>query len=208
MRKLPKDPSPIVKLKGQHDTIVIMCPGPSLSEEQVEMVKCTGHYTIIVGDAVLKYPEANIMYHCDARYWHYYDGMPNFKGDLRISLEDTRLPEVHRVVKAPLRKGIETVAPLVVTGGNSGYQAINLAIHFKPKKIILLGYDMKLGYSGEYSVRGEHPEKIRGSRNFTKDIERMGWLEEPLKKLGIKVYNCSTNTALTCFPVMDLKDVL
>jgi hypothetical protein len=51
---------------------------------------------------------------------------------------------------------------------------------------------------------GEHPG---GSKtNYEKFAKFYNTIDT--EKLGIEIINCSTHTAITCFPRMDLKDVL
>lgn len=195
--------------EGQYDHIAIMAPGPSLCKDQVDMIMGTGKFfTIAIGDAHLLNPFADILYHCDARWWDYYKGVPEFLGCHRVSMEPTKHDEVKQIVKSRTRVGLDLVVPNIVAGCNSGYQAINLAVHYKPKEIILVGYDMKKAADGRYNVRGDHPKEMRSRGKFSTFIEKIGGLRQPLAKQGIKVYNCTIDSDLNCFTRRDLKDVI
>lgn len=194
--------------EGQFDRVAIMAPGPTLSKEQVSQVIKAGIFTIAIGDAYLINPWADLLYHCDARWWEHYKGVPDFHGCQRISMEATSLPQVKQIIKAPQRAGLCFDQSSIVAGGNSGYQAINLAAHYKPKEMFLLGYDMKHDNKGNYNVRGDHPPEIKGKGKFSSFIARISTLAEPLEHLGISVYNCSLDSDLDCFPRRKLEDVL
>lgn len=195
--------------EGQHDTILIMAPGPSLSKEQVSIAMERNPFTIVIGDAWRMNPFAEILYHCDARWWNHYKGVPDFLGCQRVSMQSTNHNDVvKQIVRAQIRHGLELVKPQIVAGANSGYQAINLAVHYQPKKIVLLGYDMKKAEDGRYNIIGDHPKEIRGRSKFSTFIEYITELKEPLRKLGITVYNSTPDSALKCFGYRDLRDAL
>ena len=201
--------------ENQHDTIVIFAPGPSLSKEQIDYVMSRPVFTIAIGAAAFKNPFTDILYHCDAKWWRYYKGVPDFHGCHRVSLEDVpELPKIQHLIKSPQRTGIDLSPSTIVTGSNSGYQAISLALHYKPKTIILLGYDMKHDVYGNYNVIGQHPKEIAGPQfirnqnKFKIFAEKIGQLVDPLAELGVTVYNCTSDTDLNCFPKRNLSDVL
>jgi hypothetical protein len=95
--------------------------------------------------------------------------------------------------------------PRVRTGGNSGYQAIGLAILFGAARVILLGYDMQR--TGDRTHwHGDHI----GLGNPKADRLRL-WCSN-FKTLALQapvpIINASRETALDCFPRADLHDCL
>lgn len=190
------------------DKIAIMAPGPSLTKDQIDMIMRKDYFTIVIGSAVFLNPFSELLYHCDRQWWDYYNGVPEFYGCQRISLENTKFDNIHTVIESDKKIGLDLTPPRVVTGRNSGYQAINLAVHFRPSKIILVGYDMKKSNSGQYNVIGDHPRSIKRPSNFKGFIENFRTLPEQLDNLGISVYNCTTDSDLDCFPKENLINVL
>lgn len=90
----------------------------------------------------------------------------------------------------------------VRTGGNSGHQAINLAVHLGVSKILLLGFDQK----GTHWF-GDHPKP--SNADFTNTLAgRYATLLKPLRKLGIAVVNVTPESALQSFPRGTLADSL
>ena len=95
----------------------------------------------------------------------------------------------------------------VNTGGNSGYQAINLAFHWGIRRMILLGYDMQ--HTG--GKRHWHPNYPAGMDNATPVHawrERFKPLARDLARAGVEVVNATRQTALTAFPRVELEAAL
>jgi hypothetical protein len=192
------------------ETVVIAAPGPSLTFKQVELVRQnrTKLISLTIGDVGrAMFTDANILYHCDKKWWDYYQGCPDFEG-LKYSLEQTDYPEIIKLERSERQDGFDLQYPKIVTGYNSGYQAINLSLYFKPKRIILIGYDLKEGPNGEHNIIGDHPKDIKRPCNFKLFGDKIKTLVPVLDSMGITVYNCSIETSLDCFPRKNLEDVL
>jgi len=88
---------------------------------------------------------------------------------------------------------------------NSGAGAIASAVRFGAKRIILLGYDCQ-HTNGKTHWHGKHPAGLGDAGT----VERWpGHFKALAKRLdGVKVVNCSRETALTCFPRADLGKTL
>lgn len=201
--------SPLPPINSHSDTIIVVAPGPSLSPMQLDLIKASGVFTIAIGDAGrIGLPRANILYHCERKWWNHYNGCPAFKGGYKAAMEDTPFSDVYQTPRSQMSEGFDLVYPNLVTGNNSGYQAINLAVHFRPKRIILVGYDMKDALDGRHNIIGDHPKEIKRSSSFELFRENIASLTKPLEELGIAVYNCTIDSALTCFPKKELKNVL
>lgn len=93
-------------------------------------------------------------------------------------------------------------------GGNSGFQALNLAVQFGCRNIILVGYDMH-DQAGVH-WHGKHTGNLRNPTK--KSLARWrGVLDgqaEPLKRMGVTVLNASPNSALTAYPKMTFEAAL
>lgn len=94
----------------------------------------------------------------------------------------------------------------LMTGQNSGFQAINLAVLAGAKRIVLLGYDMKTAGAKSHWF-GDHPIQTAPSV-FSAMINNFPSLVKPLAKLGVEVLNCTPGSALECFPKRALESVL
>lgn len=188
-------------------TVVCLGSGPSLTQQDIDACRGRG-LTIAVNTTYKKALWATALYAADKKWWESVDFAPDF-GGLKFSIEPKhRDADAHAVhtLKNTGRIGLETGAFGLRTGANSGYQAINLAVHMGARRIILLGYDMQPGPSGEHHHHPEHvdgyyPDYVNGPAAFE-------GLVQPLRDLGIHVWNCSRQTAITAFPRATLQDAL
>jgi hypothetical protein len=189
------------------ETFICLASGPSLTAEDVNA--CRGHGRIIaVNDTIRLAPFADVLYACDGRWWDYHRGVPSFSGlKYGLSVKVGKWSGVVRLSNTGVQ-GFEPGSHGVRTGGNSGYQAIQVAAHLGAARILLLGYDMKVGAKGRTHFFGEHPAIIRSGSNYGTLCAYYRSLAKPLAALGIPVVNCSRETALTCFPRMTLSQAL
>ena len=102
------------------------------------------------------------------------------------------------------QKGLAADPDYVHSGGNSGYQAINLALHLGATRIVLLGYDMHC-HSGKSHWFGDHPEGFVSNIKFERFIAAYRSIKP--EQYGIEILNCSRETALDAFPRHNLEDV-
>lgn len=95
----------------------------------------------------------------------------------------------------------EFVRPSVIgSGGNSGFQALNLAAQFGATKILLIGFDMHIAAGVHwYGCNAWHgannpnmPLLMRWRNAFTAQAK-------VLEAMGIDVVNASADSALKCF---------
>lgn len=93
----------------------------------------------------------------------------------------------------------------VHTGRNSGYAAVGLAYNLGAERIILLGYDMKMRGETRHWF-GAHPDGMEVASNYSSFIERFRTIHPPA--YGIDIWNCTRDTALDCFPLYDLDEVV
>lgn len=84
-------------------------------------------------------------------------------------------------------------------GGNSGFQAVNLAYLFGADLVILLGFDM-----GGPHFFGEHPPPLRTTSPYSEFKKTF----ESIDQQELCVINCTRKTGLACFPQMSLESVL
>lgn len=115
-------------------------------------------------------------------------------------------------VKANQQIGICAVPDIVAYNHNSGAGAINLAYHLGAKKIVLIGFDMKLTdsklhFHGEYlnSKLIRPKEKDTG---FSKQMIAFPAIKNDADILGIEIINTSMESALDMFEKKPLEELL
>lgn len=199
-RHLLPSPATVPRLWPE-STIVCLATGPSLTRDDCEYVRGKVDAAIAVNDAYKWAPWADVLYGCDAKWWYWHKGAEGFQGrKYAMQPQGKKWPGVD-VLANTGAKGLELDPTGLRTGNNSGYQAINLAVHFGAKRIILLGYDMR----GNHCF-GHHPDNSRPP--FHLCIERFKTLVGPLREAGVEVINCTPKSALDAFPIRPLADVL
>ena len=191
----------------QGGTVVCLGGGPSLVVEDVEY--CRGKATVVaINDAWRLAPWADALMASDAAWWAYHQGVPAFAG-LKFCLEPAAAAHPGlTVLRNTGDSGVEADPTGLRTGRNSGAAAINLAVHFGAKRIVLLGYDMEARSESKSHWFGNHPRGLRGNSPYPLFRAMLTTMAQPLIDIGVTVVNCSRETALTCFPRRPLREVL
>ena len=191
------------------ETVVILATGPSLTQEDVDY--CRGKAKVIaVNDSYTLAPWADCLYATDAKWWNWHRGVPEFTGP-KWSIEHSqwnntraKYPGIQRLRNTGAL-GLEHNPTGLRNGRNSGFAAMNLAVHYGVSKIVLLGYDMQPS-NGKRHFFGDHPQVSPSPYNqFRSAFET---LVKPLAKLKIQTINCTRKSVLNCFPKAALEDVL
>lgn len=181
-------------------TIACVGTGPSLTAEDVALLQGRAR-VIVVNDAYKLAWWADVLYAADAKWWAWHKGVPSF-GGLKYTAQPgaVRWPGVQMLRRTGL-EGLELDPRGVRTGFNSGYQAINVAVHLGAARIVLLGYDMR----GDHFF-GKHPDRTKPP--FVLCLKKFGTLVAPLAARGITIVNATRDTALECFPRVSLEEAL
>jgi len=153
-------------------------------------------------------PDAPYHYACDGKWWdiHYSDVKAGYKG-VSHTIDDVDHPDRNPKPEYDLIRlkskqsgglGKEYIHYGVSGGGNSGFQAVNLAYQMGAGTIILLGFDM---FGTHYF--GKHPLKLDVNSPFKAFIQSFESITQ-----DIEIINCTRSTALTCFKRQRLEDIL
>jgi len=152
-----------------------------------------------------------VVYGCDGPWWANKKGLPGFLGTKLC--HDTEVcatfRDVHKLEVEPHDRMLFSNPGVVGSGGNSGFQALNLVVQFGAKRIVLIGFDMHAGNG----VHWYGPNNGRHMRNPT-DFSFVHWRDAfarnapKLKRMGVEVVNASADSALVCFEHLPLEEVL
>ena len=110
-----------------------------------------------------------------------------------------------KVIKSIDAPGLSCKQGVLHRGGNSGFQAVNLAYLMGAERIILLGFDM-MPTDGKKHWFGDHPDKMNVASSYPTFITAFNKVKP--EQYGIEIWNCSRRTALKCFPCYDLDECL
>lgn len=188
-------------------TIVCLGTGPSLTRDDVEY--CRGKARVIaIKHAIEWAPWADVVYSCGSdagKWWQRTGDTLGWYEGLRYTL-DPGASRWAQVLRNTGFIGLETSPDGLKTGKNSGYQALNLAVHLGASRIVLLGYDMQPDAQDRDHFFGAHWHNQRPP--FHAFVDLFGSLLEPLRALGVRVLNATRRTALTMFPIVSLEEAL
>ncbi len=212
----PSWPVSVPKL-WPRETIVVIGGGSSLTRADCDYVRDKAHVIAIKEAAVSSLPHitppapwADVLYAADYKWWKFEKGAPGFAG-LKYTIEEQPgqpmnvFPGV-QLLRNTGETGLELDPTGLRTGFNSGYQAVNLAVHLGASRIVLLGFDCWRGPTGQQNWFGSHPAHVESP--YPVFLQCFASIVEPLKAAGVEVLNCSRFTVLSAFPRVPLEDVL
>lgn len=113
-------------------------------------------------------------------------------------------------------RGISTSPSRISWNGNSGAAAISVAAHAGAKRIILLGFDMKLStdsYQHWHDIYGRHKSGYKNRKGkinlpFMRHLRGFPQIASDAKKLGIEILNANPDSAINCFPKYSVNELL
>lgn len=196
-------------------TCVIVASGPSAATASVEQAQSKAR-VIAVNNSWRLAPWADALYGCDFAWWKSQSGVPEFAG-LKISQTDgwdqkcrQTYPAVRLVQCDRAYDRREELLPRGMTGwgGNSGFQALSLAVQFGAKRIALVGFDMRADHGLHW--HGKHPKPLNNPQphHTPRWREVIDGAAPTLRQLDVTVVNCSPVSALTAYPKMTLQEAL
>lgn len=91
---------------------------------------------------------------------------------------------------------------LIGSGGNSGFQAINIAAQFGATRILLIGFDMHTGSGVHwYGLNAWRDANNPSINNMLRWRDALTKQAHRLSAMGIEVINASADSALRCFQI-------
>jgi len=106
-------------------------------------------------------------------------------------------------------EGISDQTNTVCWNKNSGAASISLAAHFGCKQIILLGFDMNMiEMEGKLNHHWHTDYKSQKQPPFKRHLKGFGQIAIDAKQRNIEILNCSPDSAIKEFPIVNLKEVL
>jgi len=211
---------------------VIIGTGPSLTAEQLDYIAearaLDACRVFGVNNAFQCAPYLDVLMSCNVEWWDYYaddaqfmEFRERFDCDLWTWDKPTaKLQDVNHVW-GKWGDSFSTNPDFIHYGHSSGFQILNLAYHYGVREFILVGYDMRYlpGYDRRHRKAGagrhffgEYPKELQHWPNVGPKGEFTGLLKVfktiDTRALGVKIVNCSPDSALDFFETEELKDVL
>jgi len=182
-------------------TVAILASGPSMSSMVAESVRDLP--CIAVNNTFRLAPWAGVIYAHDAQWWEHPSNKDAHKAPgLKIGCEPT--PGVFTLRNTGW-EGFDPDPSCIRVAGNSGYQAVHLAMHASASRILLLGFDMKGGH-----WHGPHPYSLSNPIDafFTRWVQRFATLVPAARQMGVEIINCTPGSAIECFPRMTVEECI
>ncbi len=188
------------------ETCFIIGGGPSLPVDLVPYLGSQGR-VIAVNNAYKLAPLADITYSADYDWflWHRRN-LHSYIGPLLLMRADLPpLTGCKRVVRRIMHIGGPRLSrdPARIAGWCSGSNALNIAYLAGAERIILLGFDMRPGHWHD-----EHKKETPPHRYQDRYIPHFEAMADELKNEPVTVLNASPGSAMTCFPIVDPRDVI
>lgn len=187
------------------ETCVIVASGPSAVEVNLSAVRGLAR-ALAINSSIQLCPWADALYACDGKWW---DVSPEWRGFAELKITQDR--------KAAERYGLQCVELTgqhemsfepgrIGHGKNSGFQALNLAAQFGCRRVLLVGYDMRLDDGLHW--HGAHPAGLNNP--YPKLVgewrEYLDAAAPVLEARGIEVINCTPGSALAAYPTMTIEE--
>lgn len=193
------------------ETCIIVASGPSAKDAPLIEAKEKARF-IAINESWRLAPWTDILFGCDFAWWKHRQGCPEFQG-LKLSTDIKVFGQPKwNVQRVGLNKGsdhleLEKIGT-VGWGGNSGFHCLNLAVQFGCTKVILVGYDMTV--RGGVHWHGSHPKGLNNptSGNVERWRKAVDGAAKLIEERGIKVINCSPESALRNYPKMTLPEAM
>ena len=195
-------------------TAVCMATGPSLTASQVQVVKSASVRAIAINDMGLQSRGINahwadIWYAADSLFWSTYEAQAQASSALKVCAErqpiDAGFVDLLLSVKADHEDKARQFMPgYAISGGHSGFQALQLAISLGASKVVLLGYDCKSQGNKTNYFGVKH-----GSLNKTSSYKNWPACYASLKlPEGVEVVNCTPGSAIKAYRFEEIGECL
>lgn len=192
--------------------VVVVASGPTARDVGVEKIRDANVRMIVVNTSYKLVPYANLLYATDFQWWyHNHRGVQqNFRGQRvaptkkKIETTFNNISTVDVVPPHDPRRSTIILEPegLIGSGGNSGFQALNIAAQTGTSRIVMVGFDMTtgLGYHWHGDHKARNPEETDTAR-WAMILDEQAAV---FKSAGIEVFNCSPISALQNYPKVRL----
>ena len=155
-------------------------------------------------------PSASALYACDRNWWHAWHAQAcrTCEGAefWTCNREASRIYDLH-FIDSEAGGGFSKRPGTIRQGGNSGFQALALALHFGAARVVLLGYDMQHGPGKQKHWHADHGGKLHNPQ----PANLRAWpiaFAQLARQTQTPIVNATRETALQCFPRIDLADAL
>ena len=204
------------------ETVIICGTGPSITQEQISLcnnARKAGKAKVFGANRAYEIFDIDLLHACNFQFWDLHwpkvKDLPFEKWTTRPGLNYDGLNYIEEI----WIDGLSTDPKTISAHHGTGPQLLNLAYHFGFKRLLLVGWDMrfpgkvsdrkytqKRRYLGEDPLTSNHWPKTEANGDLGGLIREVETIIP--EDYGIEIINCTPNSALKCFPMMELSDCL
>jgi hypothetical protein len=197
------------------ECVAIVASGPSAKHAGVEQLKDRIH-VVAINENIRLVPFADVLYSCDAEWWtirskdeKQIKNFPGVKIGFEVHINGINRIDIKKRKPMDYTHELQFDEPGVLgSGGNSGFQTINLAVQFGATGIAMIGFDMRLDsgmhWHGAHKPPMRNPDEVRCAL-WAKHLDAAA---VRLKDIGVDVVNCSPVSRLEKYPKLNIEQTL
>ena len=178
--------------------VVCMASGPSLTAEDAELVRQSGHPVVVTNTTFRMAPWADVVFGMDLKWWqHYHEEVKKTCTGRRMSTSAAaRSIDVESLYNTPWYPA--------ASFQNSGSAIVGLAVAAGAAKAIMLGFDCQFT-GGKTHWHGDHPRTMGNAASLKRWPRMFDNLLKNTRNSGCRIVNASRATSLTLFERAELE---
>lgn len=190
------------------ETVFVLAAGPSTAA--LDLSRLASRRVIAVKSAWAVYRQADVLFFADGRWWRekaLRPGEKEFAGPIVTTAPEIGDARVMRIKKInPTHLSADPKAVALARSSTTG--AINLAIHFGSKKIVLLGVDAKPAADGtRHNHRLKWPWPLKDGC-WTAQAKEFEAIAPSAVKMGVEIVNANPDSAVHVWPRLKFEECL
>lgn len=213
-----------MRFRDERQTAILLASGPSAAEALLAEV--AGYPILCVNDGYRLCPATHGawrgLYAADYRWWDFHAAAAraalgpdaqywtaNEKGQSAIQGASAQRHGLQQI-RVNVRRGLSREPSEIYAGGhvgNSGAQAINLAVLWGARRLVLVGFDMSAP-GGKRHFFGDHPKGLQVETDYRVFLREMTDMAIALDDDGIEIWNASPKSALPWWPKRTLQEIV
>ena len=186
----------------------ILGGGPSLRDFDISRLE--GKRVIAVNNAYKLAPWIPVLFFGDCRWLASNSAALLHFAGLKVTTCEQHVdkPGIKVIKRRNSPQGLSTDPAILTWNLSSGACAINLAVHFGVKRIVLLGFDMQI-VDGNHHWHNDYPKPVNPKHNpYPRFMRTFPVIAEALKRRHVECVNACPGSKLEVFPKVPVEDVL
>jgi len=184
----------------------VLAGGASVKNLDLSLLK--GRRVIAINSAHLTYPDADILFFADQRWWTDVGSKEPAFGGRIVTTSNGGPRDVYRLQKIDPGKGLATKPTQVALSRTSVSGAIGILVHLGCARIVLLGVDGKVASDGERHHHGGKYPWPMVKACFDRHAAEFKAIAPSLAKLGVEVINVNPASAIDVWPKVPFEEVI